>query len=333
MRRAWRIPIWMRIAVAPLLLLGVVWAVDFSAVGQQLAHAAPGWVLLALACSVASNLVSAWRWRSLVCWLGHPLRLGQAERYYFQGIAISALMPGAVVGGDVYRALALRRQGQGSFMAGLSVLLDRFSGLWMLLVLGALAAAWGCGQQTGYGIAGLGVPGLSRFLCLALALVLLTVPILTLSAMERYNRWSDWKETNRPVLQRFAQITVRLGRYAEYRRQLLGSALVQLLSVAAIACAGWSLGLGVPYWCYAVASVPIFLMASLPIGFGGWGTREAAATLSLAVFGVGAPAAVAVSVLFGLLVLPQALVGVGLWLADGRVASLDTMPVDRKTDA
>jgi len=44
-------------------------------------------------------------------------------------------------------AVALRRSGQGALEAGLSVLLDRLSGLWMLWVLAALAAAWGMARR------------------------------------------------------------------------------------------------------------------------------------------------------------------------------------------
>ena len=134
---------WARLALAPVLLLAVLWTVDLRAVGQQLAQASPGWLLVGLACAVLSNLASAWRWCALVRWLGHGLAWRQAQRLYFQAMAISALVPGAVVGGDVFRAVALRRSGQGALEAGLSVLLDRLSGLWMLWVLAALAAAWG----------------------------------------------------------------------------------------------------------------------------------------------------------------------------------------------
>jgi uncharacterized membrane protein YbhN (UPF0104 family) len=51
------------------------------------------------------------------------------------------------------------------------------------------------------------------------------------------------------------------------------------------------------------------------VSFGGWGTREAAAALSLGAFGVPAPVAVAISLLYGLFALAQAIVGAGLLIA------------------
>ena len=53
-------------------------------------------------------------------------------------MGLNALLPGAVVGGDVYRAVALRQAAQNAVAASASVVLDRLSGVWMLCVLGAL---------------------------------------------------------------------------------------------------------------------------------------------------------------------------------------------------
>lgn len=295
---------WLRIALAPLLLLGVLWFVDLQGVVQQLRQARPGWLAAALACSVASNIASAWRWRSLVRWLGHALAVRRSLSLYFQAMALGALLPGAVVGGDVFRAVALRRAGMATLAASLSVVLDRLSGLWMLWVLAAFAAAgaWQAGVQPA--LAAWGLPAVGRAWPLALAVLLLVGPALGL-----------WLAQRVPGQGRFAQLAQRPGAGAEFVRQLLQSALVQLLSVGALACGGQALGLALPYWAYAIAAAPTFLMAALPVSFGGWGTREAAAALSLAPFGVTAPAAVAVSLLYGAAALPQALAGAWLLLA------------------
>jgi uncharacterized membrane protein YbhN (UPF0104 family) len=60
-----------------------------------------------------------------------------------------------------------------------------------------------------------------------------------------------------------------------------------------------------------VAAAPTFILASLPISVGGWGTREAAAVAAFAAVGVPAPAAVAMALLYGLAALVQAVAG--LW--------------------
>lgn len=302
--------IWLRIALAPLLLLGVLWFVDLQGVLQQLRQARPGWLAAALACSVIANLLSAWRWRSLVRWLGHGLATARALRLYFQAMALGTLLPGAVVGGDVFRALALRRGGMDTLAASLSVLLDRLSGLWMLWVLAAFAAAWawpGGGQAA---LAAWGLPAPGRAAPLALAVLLLVLPAAALALARRTQGAGRW-----------ARLARTPGMRAEFLRQLLQSGLVQLLSVAALACGGQAIGVALPYWAFAMAAAPTFLMAALPVSFGGWGTREAAAALSLAPFGVAAPAAVAVGLLYGIMALPQALAGLVLMVSQRRAAA------------
>lgn len=299
--------VWLRIALAPVLLLGVLWFVDLGDVARQLRQAQPGWLAAALASAVASNVVSAWRWRSLVRWLGHGLALGRALRLYFQAMALSALLPGAVVGGDVFRAVALRRGGMETWSAGLSVLLDRLSGLWMLWVLAAVVAAWSWHGGAQAALVGWGLPDFGMALPLAASVLLLALPAAVLWALQRG-----------PLRGRNAVLAQRPDTAGEFGRQLLQSALVQLLSVGALACCGRALHLDTPYWAYAIAAAPTFLMAALPVSFGGWGTREAAAALSLAPFGVASASAVAVSLLYGVLALVQGAAGLGLMLLQRR---------------
>lgn len=122
------------------LLLGVVVLADLSQLWQRLRQAQPLWLLAGLALALASNIVSALRWRALVQWLGAAMPCRSALRWYFQAMGLNALLPGAVVGGDVYRAVALRQSGESAMAASASVVLDRLSGVWMLCVLGALGA-------------------------------------------------------------------------------------------------------------------------------------------------------------------------------------------------
>ena len=215
--------------LAWVLLLGAVLALANPAqVLARLEQAHPGWLLAGLVAAIASNLVSALRWRALARWLGAHLSAADAGRWYFQAIGLNALLPGAVLGGDVYRAMVLRRAGHDTLASSWSVLLDRLSGLWMLCAIGGLGA----------GALALGVQ--------------------------------------------------------------------QPLAV----------------WAFAIA--PIFLMAALPVSVGGWGTREAAAVAALAPFGVAAPAAVGVGMIYGLYGLAQGALGALAFGLPRRAAARDT---------
>ena len=279
------------------LLVAVIALADPARVLAQLRQAHVGWLLAGLAAAVASNVVSALRWRALARWLGADVSVRDATRWYFQAIGLNALLPGAVLGGDVYRAVVLRRAGQDTLASSWSVVLDRVSGLWMLCAIGGLGAAL-CADVL--------APWL-RLPAAAFAALMLAVTALwldtpwTLPALLR--RWGvRWLAPLRAAAQR-----------PDFNRQMgwqaLASAAVQVLSAAALAGGGLALGVQLPLAAWAFAIAPVFLMAALPVSVGGWGTREAAAVASLAPFGVAAPAAVGVGVIYGLYQLAQGAMG------------------------
>ena len=279
------------------LLVAVIALADPARVLAQLRQAHVGWLLAGLAAAVASNVVSALRWRALARWLGADVSVRDATRWYFQAIGLNALLPGAVLGGDVYRAVVLRRAGQATLASSWSVVLDRVSGLWMLCAIGGLGAALCADVLAPW----LRLPaGAFAALMLAGTVLWLATP-WTLPALLR--RWGvRWLAPLRAAAQR-----------PDFNRQMgwqaLASAAVQVLSAAALAGGGLALGVQLPLAAWAFAIAPVFLMAALPVSVGGWGTREAAAVASLAPFGVAAPAAVGVGVIYGLYQLAQGAMG------------------------
>ena len=279
------------------LLAAVLALADPARVLAQLRQAHIGWLLAGLAAGIASNLVSALRWRALARWLGAEVSVRDATRWYFQAIGLNALLPGAVVGGDVYRAVVLRRAGQDTAAASWSVVLDRVSGLWMLCAIGGLGAALCADVLAPW----LRLPA-GAFIALMLAgtALWLATP-WTLPALLR--RWGvRWLAPLRAAAQR-----------PDFNRQMgwqaLASAAVQVLSAAALAGGGLALGVQLPLAAWAFAIAPVFLMAALPVSVGGWGTREAATVAALAPFGVAAAAAVGVGVIYGLYALVQGAMG------------------------
>jgi uncharacterized membrane protein YbhN (UPF0104 family) len=301
---------WLRVVAAVLLLGAAVTLAGPQRVWAALSRAHPGWVLAGLACAAGANLVCALRWRELCRWLGLPVSRGWSVSAYFQGVAVNALLPGAIVGGDVLRAVLLRRLGHPGLEAGLSVLLDRLSGLWMLFVLGAAAVAWGtAGAPTtasdalGTAARGLGLPSLAAAATVAAA-ALLALPWLALRVTLR------WRTG--PAAGRLERLRARLagqGIARPFAIQAAMSGVVQALAVVSLLCATRALGVDLPAWVIAATAVPIFLMATLPVSFGGWGTREAAAAVALGAFGVPASAAIGASVLVGAYALVQAIGG------------------------
>ena len=279
------------------LLVAVIALADPARVLAQLRQAHVGWLLAGLAAAVASNVVSALRWRALARWLGADVSVRDATRWYFQAIGLNALLPGAVLGGDLYRAVVLRRAGQATLASSWSVVLDRVSGLWMLCAIGCIGAALYADVLAPW----LRLPaGVFTLLMLAGTALWLMLPWV-LPALLRYGG-VRWLAPLRAAAER-----------PDFNRQMgwqaLASAAVQVLSAAALAGGGLALGVQLPLAAWAFAIAPVFLMAALPVSVGGWGTREAATVAALAPFGVAAAAAVGVGVIYGLYALVQGAMG------------------------
>jgi uncharacterized membrane protein YbhN (UPF0104 family) len=155
------------------------------------------------------------------------------------------------------------------------VFLDRFSGLWILCAMSAVAAVW-----TGFW-------GYAAILAAAFVIPLLPVPLpLNL-------------RNARPIL---------LGS-AWY------SCVVQLLAAGTLWVCAQSIGLSVSYALMLAAAAPIFIMAALPIGVAGFGAREAAAVAVLGFAGVPAEQAFVVGLLYGLAAVVQGILAAPLFLA------------------
>jgi hypothetical protein len=291
-----------RLAAAPLLLAAVAWMAGPAAVLEALGRADGAWLLAGLACSLVFNLLSALRWRHLVRWLGHEVSTRWALAVSFRAMALGSVLPGATLGGDLLRAWHLRSHGCPGGAAGLSVLLDRLSGLWMLWALAAAGVAAGAaapGLQPVQQALGLPDGTSAAPLGLGAVAVVMVLPLALLSLL-----------ATRQAGGRLAALLQRPGPLQAYAWQATASLAAQAFSVASFACAARAFGVGVPMELIAATAAPIFLAASLPISFGGWGTRELATVAAWSVLGVAAPQAAGASLAFGGYALAQAVLGV-----------------------
>jgi uncharacterized membrane protein YbhN (UPF0104 family) len=332
-----------RLLVGLGLLLVLVLIVDPQALLRVAAGAQAGWLALALVCAVAANLMSALRWWALARWLGADVAPGWAIARYFGGVALNAMLPGAVVGGDVYRAHALVGAGLPWGPAAASVLGDRIGGLWALVAMGLIGLSIGLAAADGAALHVIGLPpGGETFavlILLSVALLMMLGPVVMVSIVgvsrgrseARVDLAEDGADSAAPDgrlrhLKRAARSLAALGRRPGARTQLivqLGlSVVVQAGSIATLACAGAALGVSLAAWVWVSAAVPVFVMATLPVSFGGWGSREAAAIVALGLFGVSAPLALGVGLLYGLAALAQALPGALLLLTERRSAAM-----------
>jgi uncharacterized membrane protein YbhN (UPF0104 family) len=266
----------LRVLAGVALLALVVWYVDPRALARSLAGVNPWLFAGAVGIAILSNVFSALRWSAIVRDLNLQVKTTAILLLYFRAVTANMMLPGSVVSGDVLRSYQLSRIGPNPLAtSGWSVFLDRFSGLWILCAMSALAAA------------ALGFWGYAAILAAAFLAPLLPIPL------PRNLR------NGRPIL-------IRSAWY---------SCVVQLFAAGTLWVCAQSIGLSVSYGLMLAAAAPIFIMAALPIGVAGFGAREAAAVAVLGYAGVPADQAFLVGLLYGLAAVAQGILAAPLFLA------------------
>jgi glycosyltransferase 2 family protein len=249
------------------------------------------WFAAAVGASVVSNLFSAARWAAIARGLRLVAPLGAAIAMYFRGMTMNVLLPGATVSGDLLRGYQLGRIGDNPLLrAGASVVLDRLSGLWILCAcsLAALDIALVLGL----------VPNTKNIGTYVLALILaLALPWLPLPH-ERLEKARRQALASRGALVRSAWLSV----------------MVQIFSAAALWLCGHAAGLELGYAVMLAAAAPIFIMGAVPLGWGGFGAREAAGVVVLGTLGVPPEQATATALLYGLSAVLQGIAAAPLFL-------------------
>jgi uncharacterized membrane protein YbhN (UPF0104 family) len=297
----------LRVGTGLLLLALVAWHADPPALAAKLRGTHLPLFAAAVASAVLANLVSAVRWAAIARALGMLAPTAPLIRTYARGITLNMLLPGGTLSGDLLRSYQLARVGNPLLRSALSVFFDRFSGLWVLCTMSLLAAI----GLAFSGIAPTDLPGGTA----AYAAVLAAVVVAP---------WLPWPTRGlralglRPITALADRLDQLRGRVRSGREALLRSVwlsiAVQLLSAGTFWICLHAVGTQLSYLSTLAAVAPIFIMAALPLGFAGFGTRELGAVLVLGFLGVPADQATAASVLYGLTAVTQGLLGAPLFL-------------------
>ena len=265
----------LRVLAGAALLVFVVWYVDPRALARSLAGVDPWLFTAAVGVAILSNVFSALRWGSIAHRLGLVCSQKNILLMYARALTANMMLPGSIVSGDVLRSYQLSRLGNPLAASAWAVVLDRFSGLWILCAMSALAAA------------ALGFWGYAAILAAAFVAPLLPIPL------------PNNLQNARPILLRSAWY----------------SCVVQLVAAGTLWVCAQSIGLSVSYALMLAAAAPIFIMAALPIGVAGFGAREAAAVVVLGYAGVPSDQAFLVGLLYGLAAVVQGILAAPLFLA------------------
>jgi uncharacterized membrane protein YbhN (UPF0104 family) len=131
-----------KIVVSTVMLAYVLLSIDLSDMGEAVAQAEWGYLILAAALMILSVPLRAVRWLALLRALEIDVPLRRLVKLYFVGTFFNIFLPTGF-GGDAVRMVELSRVSQQGPEAIGTVLVDRATGLWVLFALALVALPFG----------------------------------------------------------------------------------------------------------------------------------------------------------------------------------------------
>ncbi len=270
--------------------------IDFDDLYAILAKSHGGYILLALLAQLISMYLAIYRWKLIMSRLKFDEKSSFYTKSYFKGTFFNQILPGSI-GGDAVRMLDLVQKGYDKKDAFYGIFVDRVVGLVGLLVLNLIAnnlfydtyPSW---LYTLLNIVTLGgIAGFTAMLYLDKLTFLSNIKGLNL--LFRLGLRMRKLYANKAVLLKHIAISV----------------VVHMFSVVAI----FFLALSVDVWMglhiFLIAVPPVFLLTIVPISLAGWGVREGAMVAILMLVGIAKAKILAISILYGLLLIITALPG------------------------
>lgn len=273
----------------PLLVAGLfailLWRTDLGALREAFARISALVVLVGLCLVQLQVIVSALRWRFTAQRLGQVIGTGQAIREYYVASLLNQSLPGGM-GGDAIRAWRMRLDGKGGWkLPAKAILYERLSGQAIFFLLVAI-----------------GLPFWPVLIAKrsAMSMEWVVTGFCLIGLVLIVGLWRRIRRTTHPLLQ---QISGDAAEVFLHRHAWLVQASLSLVVVTAYVTvfmlSSSAIGASLP-WQATLTIIPLCLLSMLiPVGLGGWGTREAAAMALWPLFGFSAADGLAASLLYG----------------------------------
>jgi uncharacterized protein (TIRG00374 family) len=298
----------LKVAVSLVGVLILVLTQDIEAVSQALRNV--NWLpfLVALLLFLSGSLVRAYRWGVLVWALGVQVSWWRLVGLYFVGAFFSLFLPTGV-GGDAVKMFELSRDDGTASSAISSVLVDRFLGLFVLFAMALLAVV------------------ISYELVVPQVRILIAVVFvgsLVGSALILQRTWIESWGHRLGVDRLFGRIKILRELYeslhaygpAALLRATAASVVWNLILVVGYYLLGLAVGIDLSIGYYFLF-VPIISAALMIPSVGGIGIREGITVLLFSQVGVAEAQALALAVVYDVVLLANGLIGGAVYLIQG----------------
>ena len=293
----------LKVLVTTLLFIVIFDKVDINSTIEILKATDSSFFILALLVMTIEVLIANTRWRLILKQLGLNIAYFTALRYLWIGVFFNQALPSSI-GGDAVRGYYLCKNEDYSISeATIGVLLDRVIGLLglVLLVIFTIPLIF---ESI--------VTPLTKWTILAIIIAALLAIIMSLIIDLIPNKFSQWKIMNGLVKFSSKGREVLFSFYGML--SIILSLIIHLTFVFAAWLLAYGMGLDISLTGMLLI-VPITnLLIALPISIAGWGVREGLFIAGLGYLNVSTDAALALSILYGLLMLVVSLPGLIDWI-------------------
>lgn len=283
----------------------IFYKIDIHNVWARLQTADLGWVALAVVTYIAGQWLSAYKWWLLL----RPVKLVvpylRVVGFYFVGMFFNIFLP-TIVGGDAVKAIVLARETGAVARATMSVFMERNVGLFALLTIATIAAAFAPPVIV------------MRLSLLSLTLLLFAgfvVANLVITNPHAY-RLVDYLIAMTPLARVRSRASSLYEAVVPYRSAAgvisasVGVSFVfQAIVILVVFLSAKALAHDVPVSALAVFVPLISLAGMLPISVNGLGIREALYALLFGQIGIPADVAVSMALLYAVVTLTASLPG------------------------
>jgi uncharacterized membrane protein YbhN (UPF0104 family) len=273
----------------PLLVAGLlavlVWRTDMAQLRDAFVQISAGPIVLCLGLVQLQIMLSAVRWRFTAHRLGQTIGLAEAIREYYVASFLNQSLPGGM-GGDAVRAWRMRVEGKGGWkLPAKGILYERLSG-----------------QAAFFVILAIGLPIWPTVIAdhSQLPSGWVAVALCVLGLFLAFGLGSLFRRTAHPILRQISEDAAEV--FMRRQAWLIQSGLSVVVVTAYVAVfmiASHAIGASLPLQA-ALTIIPLCLLSMLiPVGLGGWGTREAAAMALWPLFSFSGADGLAASLLYG----------------------------------
>ncbi len=272
---------------------------DLNGLQQSLSRISWTAIIGCLALVQVQIVLSALRWQFTSRRLDQDIAPLKAIREYYVASLLNQTLPGGM-GGDALRAWRMRSDGPGGWkQPAKAVIFERLSGLiafFLLAIIGLSIWPFVTNDDLGQHA--------RHYLVLGIALIAVLAVVIF---------WiRKWKATGSALGESLLNVFVRRKAWLFHA---LTSAAILFTYVATFFIAAQATGSSLPFVA-GITIIPFCLVAMLiPTGFGGWGTREAAAMALWPMLGASSVEGLAASITYGWLSLAGAAPGLFLLAA------------------